>query len=83
MISLINSAVAFSFGYGPQGVQQKAQNRRLEPSPPLFLLWRGVIDTAMFGRPEPDQKKICLVVEDEQALYTSFSPEDELTEKVT
>ena len=31
---------------------------------------------------EPDQKNLQMVVEDEQALYTSFSPEDEFTESV-
>ena len=42
--------------------------------------WR--IDTEMFGRTEPDQKNVQLVVKDEQELYTSFSPEDEFTDSV-
>ena len=52
---------------------------------PLLYLSRGVIDTAMFGRTESDQKEkknVQLVVEDEQALYTTFSPEDEFTDSV-
>ena len=36
----------------------------------------------MFGRTEPDQKNVKLVVKDEQELYTSFSPEEEFTDSV-
>lgn len=52
---------------------------------PLLFLSRGVIDTAMFGRTEPDHNEsqnIRLVVDDEQSLYTTFSPEDEFSDSV-
>ena len=56
----------------------------IDPVPPVFLS-RGVIDTAMFGRTEPDhneQQYIRLVVDDEPSLYSTFSPEDEFSDSV-
>ena len=52
---------------------------------PCFFLSRGVCDTAMFERTESDhkeQKNISIVVENEQELYTSLSPEDEFNDSV-